>query len=46
MQFTPFNRHLVVNVIEEEKKIDNSVIVLPSDYEKPLAPMLKQRLWR
>jgi len=41
MQFTPFNRHLVINVIEEEKKVDNSVIVLPSDYEKPLAPYVK-----
>lgn len=41
MQFIPFNRHLTVNVIEEEKKVDNSVIVLPSDYEKPLAPYVK-----
>ena len=38
MQFIPFNRHLVVELIEEENKADESLIVLPSDYEKPIAP--------
>ena len=41
MHFKPFNRHLVVDLIEEEKKIDESVIVLPSDYEKPTSPYAK-----
>ena len=41
MQFTPFNRYILVNVIEEEKKADNSIIVLPSDYEKPLSPYVR-----
>ena len=35
MHFIPYNRHLVIDLIEEEEKIDESVIVLPSDYEKP-----------
>ena len=41
MQFKPFNRHLVVNLIEKEEKVDESLIVLPSDYEKPLSPYAK-----
>jgi len=41
MQFTPFNRHLVVELIEEENKVDESLIVLPSDYEKPQSPHAK-----
>ena len=41
MHFEPFNRHLVVDVIEEEEKKDASVIVLPSDYEKPVSPYAK-----
>ena len=41
MQFRPFNRHLVVNLIEKEEKVDESLIVLPSDYEKPQSPYAK-----
>ena len=41
MQFIPFNRHLVVELIEEENKADESLIVLPSDYEKPQSPYAK-----
>ena len=41
MHFLPYNRHLVVDIIEEEKKLDESVIVLPSDYEKPQSPYVK-----
>ena len=36
----PFNRHLLVQPIEEEKEEEQSVIVLPSDYEKPVSPYL------
>ena len=41
MHFEPYNRHLVVDVIEDEEKKDASVIVLPSDYEKPMSPYAK-----
>jgi co-chaperonin GroES (HSP10) len=41
MHFLPFNRHLVVDLIEQEEKIDESIIVLPSDYEKPVSPYAK-----
>ena len=41
MHFLPFNRHLVVDVIEEETKTDESFIVLPTDYEKPQSPYVK-----
>ena len=41
MHFIPYNRHLVIDLIEEEEKIDESVIVLPSDYEKPQSPYAK-----
>ena len=41
MHFKPFNRHLVVDLVEEEEKIDESIIVLPSDYEKPKSPYAK-----
>ena len=41
MHFLPFNRHLVVDIIEEETKTDESFIVLPTDYEKPQSPYVK-----
>ena len=41
MHFKPFNRHLVVDVIEEQEKTDESLIVLPSDYEKPQSPYVR-----
>ena len=31
----PFNRHLLVEPLEEEEEETESVIVLPTDYEKP-----------
>ena len=41
MHFLPYNRHLVIDLIEEQEKKDESLIVLPSDYEKPLSPYAK-----
>lgn len=35
MHFTPFNRHLVVDLIEEKQEKQDSFVVLPTDYEKP-----------
>tara|TARA_A100001011_G_scaffold374735_1_gene435536 strand:+ start:136 stop:417 length:282 start_codon:yes stop_codon:yes gene_type:complete len=37
MYFEPFNRHLVVDIIEEPEPAA-SVVVLPTDYEKPMSP--------
>ena len=34
-KFEPFNRHLVVDVVEEKLETQDSIVVLPSDYEKP-----------
>jgi len=39
--FTPFNRHLVVDLIEEEKNEEESLVVLPTDYKKPESPYAK-----
>ena len=41
MNFVPYNRHLVVDIIEESEEKNDSVIVLPSDYEKPQSPYAK-----
>ena len=41
MHFLPYNRHIVVDVIEQEERADESVIVLPSDYEKPRSQYVK-----
>ena len=41
MNFKPFNRHLVVDVIEEREEGKDSLIVLPTDYEKPVSPYVK-----
>ena len=41
MNFVPYNRHLVVDLIEEKQEIEESVIVLPTDYEKPQSPYAK-----
>ena len=40
MHFKPFNRHIVVDIIEEgeEKK---GLVVLPTDYKKPQSPYVK-----
>ena len=37
MNFTPFNRHVVVDIIEEKQDKERSLVVLPTDYEKPLS---------
>lgn len=37
--FTPFNRYLVVDLVEEKEDKQNSLVVLPSDYEKPVSPL-------
>jgi co-chaperonin GroES (HSP10) len=36
----PFNRHLLVQLIEEEEQESQSVIILPTDYEKPKSQYL------
>ena len=41
MNFTPFNRHLVVDIIEDQAESQDSIVVLPSDYEKPQSPSAK-----
>ncbi len=40
MHFKPFNRHIVVDLIEEteEKK---GIVVLPTDYKKPKSPYVE-----
>ena len=41
MKFQPYNRHLMVKPIEEQKEKDiNISIVLPTDYEEPTSPYL------
>ncbi len=39
--FEPFNRHLVVDVIDESQDKKPSSVVLPSDYQKPKSPYVK-----
>ena len=34
----PLNRHLLIQPLEEKQEEKDSVVILPSDYEKPLAP--------
>ena len=41
MNFTPFNRHVVVDLIEETEEPEDSLIVLPTDYQKPQSPFAK-----
>jgi len=36
----PSNRHLLIQPLEEEEEESPSVIVLPTDYEKPQSPYL------
>ena len=40
-KFEPFNRHLVVDIIEDVEEKQQSLVVLPSDYEKPQSPYTK-----
>ncbi len=39
--FTPFNRHLVVDLIEESEEKQDSLVVLPTDYKRPESPFAK-----
>ena len=39
--FTPFNRHIVVDIIEEKEKTEESLVVLPTDYQKPVSPFAR-----
>ena len=41
MNFTPFNRHVVVDLIEESEENGNSLVVLPTDYKKPQSPFAR-----
>ena len=41
MNFKPFNRHLVVDIIEDTQEAKDSLVVLPTDYEKPLSPYVR-----
>ena len=41
MHFKPFNRHVVVDVIEDKKEEEKSVIVLPTDYKEPKSPYVR-----
>ena len=34
----PFNRHVLVKLIEKEKKDAHSLVVLPTDYKQPESP--------
>ncbi len=34
----PFNRHILIKPIEQEKKQEATLVVLPSDYKKPESP--------
>ena len=34
----PFNRHILVKLIEKEKKQVQSLVVLPTDYKQPASP--------
>ena len=40
MNFIPYNRHLLVRPLEEEEEEQLSVVVLPTDYIKPISPYL------
>ena len=40
MHFKPFNRHVVVEIVEEKKE-EKGLVVLPTDYQKPISPYVK-----
>ena len=40
MHFKPFNRHIVIDIVETKKE-DESLVLLPSDYKKPDSPYAK-----
>lgn len=34
----PFNRHVLIKLVEKEEEENNSVVFLPTDYKKPESP--------
>ena len=40
MHFKPFNRHIVVDIVETKKQ-EKGLVVLPTDYKKPESPYIK-----
>ena len=36
----PFNRHVLIRIIEKEEEKEESLVVLPTDYKKPETPYL------
>ena len=38
MKFKAYNRHIEIEIIEEERQETNSLVVLPTDYKKPEKP--------
>ena len=34
----PFNRHVLIKLIEEQQEDKSSLVVLPTDYKKPESP--------
>jgi co-chaperonin GroES (HSP10) len=36
--FVPFNRHVLVELIEEEEEVTQSQVLLPTDYKKAKSP--------
>ena len=34
----PFNRHILIKLIEKEEAKEESLVVLPTDYKKPESP--------
>ena len=39
MEFKPFNRYILIEVVEEEEQ-EAALVVLPTNYKKPKAPYL------
>ena len=44
MNFTPFNRYILVQPIEEKEEEQNVAIVLPENYSKPVSPYVACRV--
>jgi hypothetical protein len=38
MKFKSYNRYINIELVQDEIKEDNSLVVLPSDYKKPERP--------
>lgn len=41
MNFEPFNRHIVVDLIEKQGNKKDKLVVLPTDYKKPESPYVE-----